>query len=208
MAVKDHWEQVYSTRMAEKLGWYRPRLDLSLAWIDEIGLDVGDPIIDVGGGTSTLIDNLIDKGFESITVLDISENALKTSRKRLGRQSRDIMWLDADVTSHRLPKNQFMLWHDRAMFHFLTAEEDRLTYRANLLRALRPGGHAIIGTFAPEAPPRCSGLPVKRYNPDHLRAELGNELVFIKEEKMLHITPGGIEQWYQFSLFSRPGPSL
>ncbi|MEE3236189.1 MAG: class I SAM-dependent methyltransferase [Pseudomonadota bacterium] len=208
MAVKDHWEQVYSTRMAEKLGWYRPRLDLSLAWIDEIGLDVGDPIIDVGGGTSTLIDNLIDKGFESITVLDISENALKTSRKRLGRQSRDIMWLDADVTSHRLPKNQFMLWHDRAMFHFLTAEEDRLTYRANLLRTLRPGGHAIIGTFAPEAPPRCSGLPVKRYNPDHLRAELGNELVFIKEEKMLHITPGGIEQWYQFSLFSRPGPSL
>jgi ubiquinone/menaquinone biosynthesis C-methylase UbiE len=208
MAVKDHWEQVYSTRMAEKLGWYRPRLDLSLAWIDEIGLDVGDPIIDVGGGTSTLIDNLIDKGFESITVLDISENALKTSRKRLGRQSRDIMWLDADVTSHRLPKNQFMLWHDRAMFHFLTAEEDRLTYRANLLRALRPGGHAIIGTFAPEAPPRCSGLPVKRYDPDHLRTELGNELVFIKEEKMLHITPGGIEQWYQFSLFSRPEPSL
>ena len=208
MAVKDHWEQVYSTRMTEKLGWYRPRLDLSLAWIDEIGLDVGDPIIDVGGGTSTLIDNLIDKGFESITVLDISENALKTSRKRLGRQSRDIMWLDADVTSHRLPKNQFMLWHDRAMFHFLTAEEDRLTYRENLLRALRPGGHAIIGTFSPEAPPRCSGLPVKRYDPDHLRAELGNELVFIKEEKMLHITPGGIEQWYQFSLFSRPEPPL
>ena len=208
MAVKDHWEQVYSTRMAEKLGWYRPRLDLSLTWIDEIGLDVGDPIIDVGGGTSTLIDNLIDEGFKSVIVLDISENALKTSRKRLGRQSRDIMWLDADVTSHQLPKNQFMLWHDRAMFHFLTAEEDRLTYRANLLRTLRPGGHAIIGTFAPEAPPRCSGLPVKRYDPDHLRAELGNELVFIKEEKMLHITPGGIEQWYQFSLFSRPEPSL
>lgn len=208
MEVKDHWEQVYSTRMAEKLGWYRPRLDLSLAWIDEIGLDVADPIIDVGGGTSTLIDNLIDEGFESVTVLDISENALKSSRKRLGRQSRDIMWLDADVTSHRLPKNQFMLWHDRAMFHFLTAEEDRLAYRANLLRALRPGGHAIIGTFAPEAPPRCSGLPIKRYDPDHLRAELGNELVCIKEEKMLHITPGGIEQWYQFSLFSRSEPSL
>jgi len=203
MDRKAHWEQVYSTRMAEKLGWYKPRFDLSLEWITRLGLDARDPIVDVGGGASTLVDDLVDEGFESITVLDLSESALEVSKKRLGRQAELVMWICGDITTYRLPEDRFVLWHDRAMFHFLTLAEQQAAYRENLLRTLRPGGYVVMGTFAPEAPPKCSGLPVQRYDAQRLGSFLGADMELVREKKELHVTPGGIEQIYQFCLFRR-----
>lgn len=203
MDRREHWEQVYATRMAEKLGWYTPRLDRPLEWVGELGLMPDEPVIDVGGGASTFVDDLVDQGFESITVLDISESALEVSRKRLGHQANLVMWIAADVTTYRLPEQRFALWHDRAMFHFLTKTGEQVAYRDNLLRALRPGGYITLGTFAPEAPPKCSGLPVQRYDVDDLRAFFGDELELLGAQKELHVTPGGVEQMYQFVLFRR-----
>ena len=189
--------------MPEKVGWYKPRLDTSLDWILSLDIDRHRPVIDVGGGASTLVDDLVDEGFESITVLDISENALAASRKRLGRQAELVMWLPADITTYPLPAGRFAVWHDRASFHFLIEPAHREAYRENLFRALSPGGHALIATFAPEAPPKCSGLPVERYDARRLSEFFGAELDLVREQQEMHITPGGVEQLYQYCLFQR-----
>lgn len=203
MDRKSHWEQVYSTRMAEKLGWYKPRLETSLSWLGEIGLDKASPIIDIGGGASTFVDDLVDDGYESITVLDVSDQALETSKSRLGRQSQLVMWLSGDITSYALPPDRFALWHDRAMLHFLTDSEQRNAYRNNLLQSLQPGGYVIVGVFAPEAPEKCSGLPVQRYDAVGLAEFLGDKFELVHHDKELHVTPGGVEQMYVYCLFRR-----
>lgn len=203
MTRKDHWEQVYSTRLAEKLGWYKPRLETSMSWIAELGLDKSARIIDVGCGASTLVDDLLDTGFESIAVLDISDSALAVSKKRLGRQADMVMWLSGDVTSNTLPPDYFELWHDRAVLHFLTEPDQQAQYRDSLLKSLRPGGHAIVGAFSSEAPPKCSGLPVRRYEPDQLAELLGSDFEPVRHHKELHVTPGGVEQMYVYCQFRR-----
>ena len=161
------------------------------------------PIIDVGGGASTLIDDLLDAGYRSITVLDISEKALLSAKARLGKKAGLVKWLDGDIISVDLPSHSYELWHDRAAFHFLTVLEQQRKYRNNLLKALKPGGHLIIGTFAPEAPPKCSGLPVQRYSAKQLGDTLGGEFELKRHHKELHITPGGVEQMYLYCLFRR-----
>ena len=203
MTRKDHWEQVYSTRLAEKLGWYKPHLETSMNWIAELGLDKSARIIDVGCGASTLVDDLLDAGFESIAVLDISDSALAVSKKRLGRQADMVMWLSGDVTSTTLPPDYFELWHDRAVLHFLTEPDQQAQYRDSLLKSLRPGGHAIVGAFSSEAPPKCSGLPVRRYEPDQLAELLGSDFEPVRHHKELHVTPGGVEQMYVYCQFRR-----
>jgi SAM-dependent methyltransferase len=203
MSQKDHWEQVYSTKPTEKLGWYEPHLQTSLSWIKGLSFAVDAPIIDVGGGASTLIDDLLDAGYRSITVLDISEKALSSAKARLGKKVGLVTWLDGDITSVDLPTHSYELWHDRAAFHFLTMLEQQRKYRDNLLKALKPGGHLIIGTFAPEAPPKCSGLPVQRYSPEQLENTLGGEFELKRHHKELHITPGGVEQMYLYCHFRR-----
>ena len=203
MSRKDHWDHVFSTTPREKLGWYEPQLRTSLAWIKGLGLATDAPIIDVGGGTSTLADNLLDAGYRSITVLDISEKALSAVKARLGKKAQLVTWLEGDITSIELPEQHYELWHDRAVFHFLTLLEQQHKYRDNLLRALRPGGHLVIGTFAPEAPPKCSGLPVQRYSPEELQNALGGEFQLERHQRELHITPGGVEQMYLYCHFLR-----
>jgi len=203
MSHKDHWEQVYSTGPTEKLGWYVPHLKTPLNWIKGLGLAVEAPLIDVGGGASTLVDDLLDAGYRSITVLDISEKALSAVKARLGKKADLVTWLVGDITSIELPKQHYELWHDRAVFHFLVQLEQQRKYRDNLLRALRPGGHLIIGTFAPEAPPKCSGLPVRRYSPEELQNALGGEFELEHHQKELHVTPGGVEQMYLYCQFRR-----
>jgi len=203
MDRKSHWEQVYATRMAEKLGWYKPRLDTPLSWLEALALDRSAPVIDVGGGASTFVDDLIDEGYESITVLDVSDEALGASKKRLGRQSEMVMWLSGDITSYSLPPNRFILWHDRAMLHFLVDADQREAYHANLMRSLQPGGYVIIGVFAPEAPEKCSGLPVQRYDADGLARFLGDSFERVRQHKEMHVTPGGVEQMYVYCLFRR-----
>jgi SAM-dependent methyltransferase len=203
MNQKDHWEQVYSTRPTEKLGWYEPHLQTSLSWIKGLSLATDARIIDVGGGASTLVDDLLDAGYRSITVLDISEKALSLAKARLGEKAGLVTWLDGDIASVDLPIHSYELWHDRAVFHFLIMFEQQQKYRDNLLKALKPGGHLIIGTFAPEAPPKCSGLPIQRYTPEQLQITLGMEFELEHHHKDLHITPGGVEQMYLYCHFRR-----
>ena len=203
MSQKNHWEQVYSTKLAEKLGWYKPHLQTSFTWFKELGLDADAPIIDVGGGASTLVDDLLDAGYRSITVLDISEKALSSVSARLGKKAELVTWLNGDITSVDLPTHHYELWHDRAAFHFLTEHDQQRQYRDNLLKALKPGGNLIIGTFAPEAPPKCSGLPVQRYTQEQLRNSLGGEFELKRHHKEQHITPGGVQQMYLYCHFRR-----
>lgn len=203
MSQKDHWEKVYSTKPGEKLGWYAPHLQTSLGWIKGLGLPVEASIIDVGGGLSTLVDDLLDAGYRSITVLDISAKALCSVKPRLGKKAELVRWVEGDITSVDVPSHYYELWHDRAVFHFLDTLEKRRRYRDNLLRGLKRGGHLIIGTFAPEAPPTCSGLPVQRYSHEELEHALGEEFELKGHRKELHVTPGGVEQMYLYCYFRR-----
>ena len=173
MNLKAHWEQAYANRPPEQLGWYRPRLESSLALIAAVGLRKDQPLIDVGGGASTLVDDLLALGYERITVADLSDAALERARRRLGDRAEAVTWMSADMLTAELPAAGYDLWHDRAVFHFLTAAADRAAYLAQLRHALAPGGQAVFGVFAPEAPPRCSGLEVRRYTPEALREEIG-----------------------------------
>ncbi len=203
MNKRDHWDQVYTTKATNRLGWYKPHLQTSFAWIEKLGLTLDAPIIDVGGGASTLVHDLLDASYESLTVLDLSEKALTEVRVRLGKKADLVTWITADITTLELPPQEYELWHDRAVLHFLTEPDDRHSYRNNLLMALKPKGHVIIGTFAPEAPPTCSGLPVQRYSLQQLVDELGPDFKLMNHLKEIHVTPGGIEQMYLFCHFRR-----
>jgi ubiquinone/menaquinone biosynthesis C-methylase UbiE len=203
MDQRKHWEEVYSTKPTEKLGWYEPHLQTSLRWINNLGLSKDARIIDIGGGVSTLVDDLLEKDYKSITVLDLSKSALSSVKARLGKTAESVTWLEGDITTIDLPEQYYELWHDRAVFHFLVSPEQQQQYLENLLNALRPGGHVIIGTFAPEAPPKCSGLPVHRYSHDQLASTLGKEFKLNKYDKKLHITPGGVNQMYIYCQFQR-----
>lgn len=201
MSRREHWEQVYSGKPPERLGWYKPRLQTSLEWIADLSLDTSASIIDVGGGASTLVDDLLERGYSALTVLDLAAPALDLIKARLGEKGSNVTWLCGDVTEIDLGENAFELWHDRAVFHFLTEAGDRERYRETLCKAVRPGGHVILGTFAPEAPPRCSGLPVQRYDLPLLRETLGDAFELRRQQKEMHVTPGGIEQMYLYCEF-------
>jgi len=198
-----HWEQIYSSNQTEALGWYTHHLQTSLSWIQELDLDANAPIIDVGGGASTLVDDLLEADHRSITVVDISDKALSLARARLGGKAKLVKWLEGNITSLDLPTQYYELWHDRAVFHFLTEAGQQDKYRDRLLSALKPGGHLIIGTFTTEAPPKCSGLPVQRYNQEQLANILGKEFELNRHNKELHITPGGVEQMYLYCRFRK-----
>ena len=172
----------------------------SLAWIGSLELDKYAPIIDVGGGASTLVDDLLQAGFTDLTILDIAASALEQSQARLGEQASIVDWIVADVTEAALPPDHFALWHDRAVFHFLTTSDDQQRYVERLVSALRPGGYLLLGAFAPEAPPTCSGLPVQRYDVDGMLQTLGDGFDLLRHHRDMHITPGGVEQMYQYAL--------
>jgi SAM-dependent methyltransferase len=174
-----------------------------LKWIQELSLDKGANIIDVGGGASTLVDDFLADGYSSLTVLDLSQAALALTKKRLSERASSVTWLEGDITSVDLPACRYDLWHDRAVFHFLITPDQRQRYVANLLKALKPGGHVIIGTFSLEAPPKCSGLPVERYSAVKLERVLGSEFLLKKRDQELHVTPGGVEQMYLYCHFQR-----
>lgn len=194
---------MYASKEPDRLGWYKPRLQTSISWISELNLDADAAIMDVGGGTSTLVDDLLDAGCRSITVLDLSENALTLTRERLGANAASVRWLPGDVTAVELPDHAYELWHDRAVYHFLTTSEQQQMYRDKLLRALKPDGHLIIACFAPEAPPKCSGLPVQRYSREDMEESLGAEFELERHHKEMHITPAGVEQMYLYCQFRK-----
>lgn len=201
---KKHWEAVYGSRAAEETSWYQRRPDISLDMIRDACPDRDAGLIDVGGGASTLVDHLLSDGYSDLTVLDLSAAALAQAQTRLGEAARRVAWLEADVTRFEPPR-RWALWHDRAAFHFLVDRADRQAYLQRLGAALTPGGQVIIATFAPDGPPRCSGLEVVRYDAETLAAELGPPYSLLESRWETHRTPQGREQRFGFHRFRGPG---
>lgn len=199
---KTHWENVYQTKGERDVSWFQESPAISLELICATGVAGDSPIIDVGGGASRLVDVLIDAAFKKIAVLDLSERALALSRARLGIRGENVSWICADIMSWQ-PETTYDVWHDRAVFHFLTKPEERAAYAACVVRAVDPGGHVIIGTFAPDGPERCSGLPVQRHDAASLGVVLGPKFKVIDSRRHDHHTPGGATQHFQFSRFRR-----
>jgi SAM-dependent methyltransferase len=199
---KSHWETVYRSKRETEVSWFQDSPSISLDLLEKIGANPKTSVIDIGGGASRLADALIARGYEDVTVLDISDSALRAAKERLGDSSRKAAWIVADVTEWE-PSRTYEVWHDRAAFHFLTDSADRVAYVACLKRALTPGGHAIIATFAPDGPEKCSGLPVVRYGAEALAAELGEEFVLIDTRRHDHTTPWGAIQRFQFGTFRK-----
>ena len=189
----EHWNQVYQTKGTDDVSWYQRRPDLSLALIAASGVSKDAGIIDVGGGASMLVDFLLDDGYTRLAVLDLSGVALSHSRTRLGARAGGVEWFEADVTSFE-PPHRFGLWHDRAVFHFLTAADDRRGYISTLRRTLQPGGAVVISTFALDGPPKCSGLEVMHYDEQSIHAELGAEFQLQEVRRETHVTPWASEQ--------------
>lgn len=200
--AREHWNQMYSTRQEQQLSWFEETPAISIELLLTPKLDIHAPVLDVGGGTSRLVDALLDRGFTQPAVLDISAAALEESKRRLVTRASQVRWIVADITTWE-PDGQYSAWHDRAVFHFLTAEEQRLAYRAALEQAVVPGGVVVIGTFALDGPERCSGLPVRRYSPESLAAELGPAFACTAVRSTDHATPAGKVQRFQFSRFDR-----
>lgn len=198
MTSKQHWETVYQTKAPDAVSWYRPHLDTSLALIEKAVPDRAVAIIDIGGGEATLVDDLVARGYRQLSVLDISLAAIAVARQRLGATAAQVTWLADDLLKASLPAQYFDLWHDRAVFHFLTDAEQRTQYVQQLTHALKPGGHAIIATFGLQGPPKCSGLDVVRYDATSLLQALGPQFKLIESADELHHTPFGTTQQFTY----------
>jgi SAM-dependent methyltransferase len=200
MNVQEHWQRVYQTKRTDEVSWFRPHLDTSLMLIAETHVPIDAPIIDVGGGASSLVDDLLDAGYRDLTVLDVSEAALDSARKRLGTRASGVTWIATDATRADLPPAHFRVWHDRAVFHFLTDQADRDRYVAQVRNAVAPGGHVIVATFGPDGPQKCSGLPAARYDAVTLHGLFGDEFELIDRREERHRTPRGVEQQFVYCL--------
>jgi 2-polyprenyl-3-methyl-5-hydroxy-6-metoxy-1,4-benzoquinol methylase len=189
MDAKTHWEKVYKTKEPEAVSWYRAHLETSLALIGRAAHSRSASIIDIGAGESTLVDDLLARGYQHITAFDVSETALDVTKKRLGSLAEQIKWIVADITQVELESSAYDVWHDRAVFHFLTSIEQRAAYVRNVAKAVRTGGHVIVSTFGPEGPTKCSGLEVSRYDAESLHGEFGPRFHLVESSKELHHTP-------------------
>lgn len=196
--TKEHWEQVYTAKATDRVSWYQAHAEQSLRLIRGTGIPRSASVIDVGGGASTLVDDLLHDGFSDLTVLDLSASALAAAKMRLGPLSGKAAWLEADILDAKLPRHAFDLWHDRAVFHFLTSPEERNAYVKAVLEAVKPGGHVIVATFAEDGPLQCSGLPVMRYSANALHAEFGAPFTLLGHEQEEHHTPLGATQKFVY----------
>jgi len=204
MQSREHWEKVYETKPTDSVSWFQEHALLSLRLIRNTGVVLSAPIIDVGGGASMLVDDLIAEGYLNLTVLDLSSAAIDATRKRLGSdRSEDVHWLVADILEIELAVHAYEVWHDRAVFHFLTEKEDRQKYVHAAIKALRPGGCLIIATFSENGPVQCSGLQAVRYSADELHAEFGDSFALVRHEKESHETPSGGIQEFVYCCFQK-----
>jgi ubiquinone/menaquinone biosynthesis C-methylase UbiE len=194
MHSKDHWEKVYTTKATDAVSWFQPHADRSLDLIRAAHPGHDTAIIDVGGGASTLVDDLVAEGFTDLTVLDLSAAALEVARKRIGLQESKVRWIDADITKAELPNNRYDIWHDRAVFHFLTDAADRAAYVRTVFNSVKPGGHVIVAAFAEDGPLQCSGLPVMRYRAGELHHQFGEAFELLEHSREEHRTPSGTVQ--------------
>lgn len=198
-----HWDQVYATKPADTVSWYQREPVVSLDLIDGLGPSMDTAVLDIGGGASVLVDRLLARGFKDISVLDIAAPALALGRGRLGAEASRVNWHVADVTTWRPDERRYGLWHDRAVFHFMTTPEARNGYLSALDRGLAAGGYLIIATFAPTGPERCSGLEVVRYAPETLQATLGDSYRLLEVRHEAHVTPAGGRQDFTWCLFRK-----
>jgi hypothetical protein len=203
-ARQEHWDRIYRTRAPDTVSWYQPTPESSLRALDEFRVPATASLIDIGGGASCLVDALLERGWADLTVLDIAESALGVAKRRLGPAADRVRWVVADVTAWR-PGRVYDVWHDRAVFHFLTEPELRAAYRRTLEAGTAPGALMIVATFAPDGPERCSGLPVRRYDAAALAGELGPSFSLRKDWREEHTTPGGGRQAFQWCVFERGG---
>jgi 2-polyprenyl-3-methyl-5-hydroxy-6-metoxy-1,4-benzoquinol methylase len=203
MNPQAHWEKVYSTKKPTETSWFRPHLETSTRWIEHVAPDRSASILDAGGGESTLVDDLLTLGYRNLTVLDISQAAIDHAQQRLGPASHHVTWLAQDITQTRLPSETYGVWHDRAVFHFLTQREQRAAYIQQAASAVEPGGHILIGTFGLEGPEKCSGLDVMRYDAETLHAEFGPRFQPLESFHELHETPFGTTQQFLYCTFLR-----
>jgi SAM-dependent methyltransferase len=202
MNRKSHWESIYGAKNPEQMTWHQATPALSLDMIAAAAQPYTAAILDVGGGASTLVDHLLDQGYLDVTVLDIAANALAAAEARLGPRAEDVTWLEGDILDMPLPR-QYDVWHDRAVFHFLTAEADQAQYIAVMRSALKVNGHLILATFAPDGPERCANLDAVRYAPEELCALVGGGFHLVRSELHTHVTPWGSHQEFVFCHFHR-----
>ena len=199
---KEHWQKVYHTKKTNEVSWYQSYPAISLDLIASTGIGLTQKIIDVGAGASILVDKLLEKGFKDITVLDISSKAIEAAQQRLGKDAQKVNWIEVDVTAFS-PAHPYDLWHDRAVFHFLTGPEDRKKYIEVMNKMVKPHGHVIMATFALEGPPQCSGLKVERYDSDKLAKELGDSFELIESVDEEHLTPWKAGQKFIYCCFMK-----
>jgi SAM-dependent methyltransferase len=197
-----HWNDVYTRRDASSVSWYAPHLDASIALLERAGLGADSRVLDVGGGASTLVDDVLDR-VASVTVLDLSAAALDVARHRLGERASRVQWLAADITTAVLAPGGFTHWHDRAVLHFLTAEADARAYAEQCALAVVPGGHAVLGGFAPDGPQRCSGLEVARRSAAEVAHLLGEAFSLVHRHALVHRTPAGADQAFEYAVLRR-----
>ncbi len=199
---RDHWNRVYSTKQDAEVSWFEPSPEQSVRMLDAAGLTPLSCVVDIGGGNSRLVDHLLDRGLTCLTVLDVSSAVLESARVRLGDRASVPLWVEADVTGDwSIPPVD--IWHDRAVFHFLTTADARTRYVEHLLESVKPGGRVVMATFALDGPEKCSGLPVARYSPETLAETLGPELTLVDSITWRHVTPFGTSQSFQYSIFRR-----
>ncbi len=201
MSNKDHWEKVYGSKASEAVSWYAPHLETSLKLIHQASANKNSAIIDIGGGESTLVDDLITEGYQDISVLDISQKAIDVAKERLGKSADMVHWYCADINQATLPQNYFEVWHDRAVFHFLTEEYQRVKYIEQVTQSVRHGGYVIMSTFGPEGPEKCSGLDVVRYDSEKLHGQFGKGFKLIDSSTEIHKTPMNTTQQFLYCFY-------
>ncbi len=200
MDARSHWENVYTTKAPDAVSWYRSHLETSLELIEKVAPARSTSIIDVGGGESTLVDDLLVRGYLNLSVLDVSPTAIDVTKRRLGHAAERVHWVIGEITNADLSPNNYDLWHDRAVFHFLRTAEERAAYVRQVAKAVRSGGHVLVSTFGPEGPTKCSGLEVVRYDAESLHAEFGVHFRLLESLKELHETPFGSTQQFLYCL--------
>lgn len=203
MRDQEHWQRVYSSKSSDAVSWYRPHLDKSLRFIREAGLLLDARIIDVGGGASTLVDDLLKDGHRNLAVVDLADSALAEVRARLGDRAPQVDWIVGDVTTELHPQHSVDFWHDRAVFHFLVDDAARSAYLAQVMRAVKPGGHVLVATFGPDGPDTCSGLPVARYSADGIHEAFGDHFNKVSDAAEVHATPWGATQSFVYCFCRR-----